>query len=131
MEGELLIHAWTASGIEAHACALDEAATIAEPALRLAAVETSFAFRCAGRALAWVDEGDTNVLIDLAERLEGLRADADRILRAIAARVETSSEDEKTVIRRFAPPPAPSDEPTLVRGTRAGRRSGLWPSQRP
>lgn len=112
---DIEVHEWSGLAIERMARALDDAATIAEPALRQAAIETAFALRCCGRAVDFVDENDVDVLSDLVERLDALRVDARRILEAIGERAETSSEEEKTVVRRYTPPAPPSEDPTVVR----------------
>ncbi|MFO0611445.1 MAG: hypothetical protein U0414_02570 [Polyangiaceae bacterium] len=123
MAPDVEVQSWTSVEIDRMASALDRAAEIAEPTLRAAAVETAFAFRCAGRALEWADDSDIEVLADVVARLESLRVDANRILAAIARLTETASEDEKTVVRSFA---SHADEPTVVREplwTRVRRRA--------
>lgn len=115
MSPHVRVQVWSVPEVERFALTLEEAAEIAAPTLRRAAVETAFALRCTARALEWADESDPDVLDDVVERLDRLKVDAERILSTISALAETSGEEDKTVVRRYAPPPPSSEEPTVVR----------------
>jgi hypothetical protein len=123
---EIRIQIWDGDEIDRWIHALDRSASIAERPLRQAALELAWGLRHAGRALAYVDEEDGDVVFDLLTRLDALRADAERVIERIEASSLSAGEDEITrVWRRSSPDLQTTDEITHVRSRVVRRRSGL------
>ncbi len=123
---EIRIQIWDADEIDRWIHALDRSASMAERPLRQAALELAWGLRHAGRALAYVDEEDGDVVFDLLTRLDALRADAERVIERIDASSLGAGEDEVTrVWRRSSPELQTEEEVTHVRSRVVRRRSGL------